>query len=189
MAFTSQPLNPNSSTLVPCDVYSTSETTQPNLAEKYSQLQIEIQELTDAIAQLETASVFQPPHRLMPLEERLELHFQSIKAEKERPKKLKKAQETLACKQEELAKIEPLLKQRQLEATATLKRLKSLAQVVQHSKNAYSQAMEEFQATVQLAHQALIDAYGQQGHFILETEVKPQYLALDESHPQLLPSS
>jgi chromosome segregation ATPase len=191
MAVKSQSLNPNSSTLLSSDVSLTSETVQSlsNLSEQFSQLQLDIQQLTDTISQLEIPSVFQPPHRLMPLEERLQLHFQSLKGEKERVKNLIKAKETLAFKQKELKKLEPQLNQRKLEATAALKRLESLAETVKQTENAYSQAMEEFQVTAQLAHQALIEAYGQQGNFMLETEVKPQYLALRESFPQLSPSS
>ncbi|MEB3283092.1 MAG: hypothetical protein VKK42_29645 [Lyngbya sp.] len=161
---------------------------QFNLAEQFSQLQIEIQQLTDTISQLETPSVFQPPHRLMPLEERLQLHFQSIKDEKERVKQLTKAKETLALKQEELEKLEPQLNQRKLEASTALKRLESLAQAVKQTENAYSQAIEEFQAMAQLAHQALIEAYGQQ-ELMQETDVTPQYIAWRESLPQLTPSS
>lgn len=189
MAVQSQPPNQNSSTLVPSDVYSPSETSQLNLSEQFSQLQIEIQQLTDKITQLETPSVFQPPHRLMPLEERLQLHFKSIKDEKERVKNLKKAKETLALKQDQLKQLEPQLNQRKLEATAALKRLESLAEAVKQTENAYSQAIEEFQATAQLAHQALIEAYGYQGNFTVETEVTPQYLALRESFLQLTPGA
>ncbi|WP_413168177.1 hypothetical protein ACL6C3_15765 [Capilliphycus salinus ALCB114379] len=188
MAVQSQPLNQTSLTLL-SDVYSTSETVRLNMAEQFSQLQIDIQQLMDTISKLETPSVFQPPHRLMPLEERLQLHFQSIKAEKERVKNLIKAKETLAFKQEELKKLEPEINQRKLEASAALKRLELLAEAVKQTENAYSQAMEEFKATAQQAHQALVEAYGQQGDFMLETEVTPQYLAWRESLPQLTPSS
>ncbi len=190
MAFKSQPLSQQLATLVSSDVFLTS--TKPvqspsNLSEQFSLLQLEIQQLTDKIAQLETPSVFQPPHRLIPLEERLQLHFQSIKGEKERAKQLKKFKQTLVLKQKELKQLEPQLKQRQLEAAQALKRLERVAQSVKKTENAYSQALEEFQVMAQLAHQALIEAYGQEGHVMLKTEVTPRYIALEESLPQLTP--
>jgi chromosome segregation ATPase len=191
MAVKSQPLNQKALTLVSSDVYSTSETvqSQSNLSDQFSQLQIEIQQLTDTISQLETPSIFQPPHRLMPLEERLQLHFQSIKGEKDRVKQLQQSKQTLALKQEELKQLEPQLNQRKLEAAQAIERLEQVAQSVKQTESAYSQAIEEFQVMAELAHQALIEAYGQQGQFMLETEMTPQYLALGKSLPQLTPSS
>jgi hypothetical protein len=78
----------------------------PTLRVQQIQLQAEIEMLQATIEQLEAHVIFHPPSRYLPVEERLEIHVQSIKTAKRRAKLLKQTQLNLAEKRQELHQLE-----------------------------------------------------------------------------------
>lgn len=189
MVIPSHSLNQNSATSVSANIYPTKQPLDFALSEKLSQVKTEIHQLTEIIEQLKVPEVFQPPHRLIPLDERLDLHLQSLTSEKKRVKNLKKNQELLKFKQEELQQLEQQLSSRKIEVAQAMKRLESLADRVKKTESAYCEAIDEFQATAKIAHQALIEAYGQQASFLLDKQVFLECSAACQPLSQLAPRS
>ncbi len=189
MVIPSHSLNQNSVSSACANIYPTKQPLDLALSDKLSQVKTEIHQLTEMIEQLKVPAVFQPPHRLMPLDERLELHFQSLKSEKERVKNLEKSQNFLKLKQEELQQLEQQLSSRKVEVAQAMKRLESLANRVKKTESAYCEAIDEFEATAKIAHQALIEAYGQQASFLLDKQVFLQCSTACQPLSRLAPQS
>jgi hypothetical protein len=88
------------------DRYFVPEQQTPTLRDLQIQLQAEIDLLQATVEQLEVPVVFHPPSRYLPVQERLDIHFQSIKTAKRRTKLLQQTQFNLAEKRQELEQIE-----------------------------------------------------------------------------------
>jgi len=86
--------------------YSIAEQPAPTLLDQQMHIQAAIDLLEATVEQLEGDVIFHPPSRYLPLEERLEIHFQSIKNAKRRAKLLKQTLLNLAEKYQELEQIE-----------------------------------------------------------------------------------
>ncbi|MGL5082884.1 MAG: hypothetical protein ACRC8A_15470 [Microcoleaceae cyanobacterium] len=191
MTLKSQTLNKSTSTLAITTIQPSTESLELALSQKLSQLQVEIEHLQVTIQKLKVAPVFQPPHRLMPLEERLQLHLQSLQTAKEQTKQLQTSESVLAARQKELATLQSQMRTRQAKALKAVKRLEALAQTVKRAEQAYYQVYDEFQTTARKAQQVLMEAYG--GDVNLEFEFEagttiPGNLPGVSQFPQLAPA-
>ncbi len=168
------------------NLHSTSKSQGLTLLEQYTIIQAEIDRLQAAIEQLKINIVFHSPSKFLSIEERLEIHFKSIKTAKQRAKLLKKTQLNLAQKQQQLNQINIKLSQRQTEATKAMKRLKLLAKAMKQTKRECSQVLEEFQTAAYYTQQVLIDAYGQQAGDLFERRLKVDIQALPQNPISLI---
>lgn len=190
MTLKSQTLNQPTSTLAITNIQPSTESLELALSQKLSQLQVEIEHLQILIHKLKVAPAFQPPHRLMPLEERLQLHCQSLQTAKEQTKQLNTAESALVARQKEMATLQKQMRARQTKALKAVKRLETLAQTVKRAEQAYYQVYDEFQTTARKAQQALMEAYGGEVSFEFEEGVMIQAnLPGVGQLPQLAPAS
>ncbi len=171
------------------DINSIAQQKELTLVEQHSQIQTEIHRLQETLKQLEVHIVFDPPNKSLSVEERLEIHFQSIKMVKWRAKLLEKTQRSLAEKHQELAQIEAQLHQRQAEANQAMKHLKGLGKGVKQAQRNYTQMVEEFQTAAQMTQQILVDAYGQQAGHLFERRLKADFQTLPQQYHSLFPGS
>ncbi|NJK40057.1 MAG: hypothetical protein HC825_02705 [Oscillatoriales cyanobacterium RM1_1_9] len=163
-------------------------TLEITLSQKLSQLQAEIEQLQNIIQELEAAPVFQPPQQLLPLEERFQLHFQSIQIARVQARQLNLAELALKAKQEEQGALQQQLHARRARALKAVKRLESLAQTVKRAEQAYHQVYEEFQGAAHKAQQALIEIYGNDINFELkDSGTTPANLPRTGQFAQLAP--
>lgn len=133
---------------------------EPSLSEQLNQLYSEIQTLTQSVKQLKRRTVFQPPSRDLPLAERLEMHFQSLRAEKERGKQLVKAQNLLQSKRQEFDRRSAELGDRKAEIENALDRLGSQMRAVKQAEQAYCKALDALDAIAETTGEILNRTYG-----------------------------
>ncbi|MGB3532760.1 MAG: hypothetical protein WBA13_04495 [Microcoleaceae cyanobacterium] len=171
----------------PCvNLHSTSEFQALTLFEQYTLIQAEIDSIQATIEQLKINIIFHPPSKFLPIEERLEIHFKSIKTAKQRAKLLNKTQLNLAQKQQEINQIQLKLSQRQAEANQAIKCLQLLAKTMKQTKREYTQVLEEFHTAAYRTQQILIDAYGQHAGDLFERRLKADIQALPQHHHSLI---
>ncbi|MEB3882564.1 hypothetical protein [Lyngbya sp. CCY1209] len=133
---------------------------EPSLSEQLNQLYSEIQTLTATVKQLEHRTVFRPPSRDLPLAERLEMHYQSLRSEKERGKQLKKTRNLLLSKRQEFDRQSAELGDRKAEIENALDRLGSQMWAVKRAERAYCEALEALDAIAETTGELLNRTYG-----------------------------
>ncbi|MGC9528683.1 MAG: hypothetical protein ACP5D7_24385 [Limnospira sp.] len=142
-----------------------------------NQLYSEIQTLTATVKQLEQRTVFRPPSRDLPLAERLEMHYQSLRSEKERGKQLKKTRNLLQSKRQEFDRRSAELGDRKAEIENALDRLQSQMRAVKQAERAYCSALDALDAIAETAGELLNRTYGEDTGAELEDLAESRYPA------------